>query len=685
MAETASRYRPDIDGLRAIAVLAVLFNHLHPDLPPSGFLGVDVFFVISGFVVTASLQARPMLNPAAFLLGFYQRRVKRLLPALLLCVLSMAVITALVIPPTGPELTTSLRTAATALIGVSNLYLWRTSSDYFGSSAHLNPFTHTWSLGVEEQFYLLFPLLVLVLGASNRRLGLGLLALSLASLVLHLHLSINGEVASAFYLMPARFWELGIGALAFLGQRRNQPSGPLAWFSILLLLGALLLPKEQQTAGTLAAAGFSALLLFVLPQRSTLASWLSVPGLVRLGRLSYGLYLWHWPLLVLLRWTIGVNLASGALMLGLTLLIAEASFRWLEQPLRTGSWSVQPAGTLMRGLGMAGVGVGLLVTMDGPLRGRLYSGKPQAEVRPLVTLPDGRQLDPQQCQAGTRTESDSLLRRCSVEQADPRAPRVFFAGDSHAGALWPLAAALAARRGVAVEDISNGWCPFPSLYYERGGPFPRSPAQAKRCLAYGQARLAAIAERGRPGDSLVITSRLAYYFSSPEQRTPANVRSDNDRLTFQNQHGKSISLAEAQSLFANNLATLTASLGRRGIRVILISPTPEYDQPDQIQALCEPQWFRPELPPSCRSATPRQRHDIMLEQARLEPLFRPALQAVPKLHVIDSLAFLCPNPQKLCSNQSGGTLLYSDSNHLSPEGALRLLPPLEALLATNRV
>ena len=204
-------YRPEIDGLRAFAVLAVIINHFNKEILPGGYLGVDIFFVISGFVITSSIYKRPSKNFKDFISGFYERRIKRLVPALLFFVL----ITGVVICLFNPRPIFSIRTGIASLFGVSNIYLFKQSTDYFAQTTELNIFTHTWSLGVEEQFYFIFPFVVWLSGfgkkAKNgsRNLFLIVGALTVISLIRFIYLYPINQPA-AYFLMPTRFWEMAV-------------------------------------------------------------------------------------------------------------------------------------------------------------------------------------------------------------------------------------------------------------------------------------------------------------------------------------------------------------------------------------------------------------------------------------------------------------------------------------------
>ena len=151
-----NRYRHEIDGLRALAIIAVIINHFNNKLFPNGYLGVDIFFVISGYVITSSIAKRKYNNFMEFIIGFYSRRIKRLMPALIFFIVILSICICLF----NPDPKWTLRSSAASLFGINNIFLYWRSTDYFAESTYLNPFSHTWSLGIEEQFYLFFPWLV---------------------------------------------------------------------------------------------------------------------------------------------------------------------------------------------------------------------------------------------------------------------------------------------------------------------------------------------------------------------------------------------------------------------------------------------------------------------------------------------------------------------------------------------
>lgn len=313
-------YLPAIDGLRALAVLAVLAFHLDPAFLPGGFAGVDVFFVISGYVVARSLAGREGERVGAFLAGFYARRVRRILPALVVCLLLTSLFTVWLVPESWLSSTTH-RVGLAAFFGLSNLALVLHQDDYFSPRTDFNPFTHTWSLGVEEQFYFIFPLLFLIwlhwrCHQQGRWIARALLpGLALVSLGVA-YLWGQQRPDWAYYLLPARFWELALGVLLFQWQQGGLRLPP-AMQRIILPLGLMLIaagylwsdPQAFPYPWALLPVSGSLLVLWGISQGGS--GWvlqaLQQPVLRYVGLLSYSLYLWHWPVYVLLRWTLGLE------------------------------------------------------------------------------------------------------------------------------------------------------------------------------------------------------------------------------------------------------------------------------------------------------------------------------------------------------------------------------------------
>ena len=342
-----SRYRPEIDGLRAFAVVAVIINHFNKEILPGGYLGVDIFFVISGFVITSSLYQRPSKNFKDFISGFYERRVKRLVPALSIFVLIMTITICLF----DPEPNETLKTGLTSLFGLSNLYLFKYSTDYFAQSTALNVFTHTWSLGVEEQFYILFPFLIWFSGFGRqtkngaRNLFLMVAALTIASLIGFVYLYPINQPA-AYFLMPTRFWEMAAGCLLFIGfQKRKSIEQFLEKVPPLLLLaliiGVMFLPMSWATTSTVTVVALSSILIASLKKGTASYEFFTNSRVVYIGLISYSLYLWHWGVLSISRWTIGIHWWSFPFQIALMFSLAIFSYRWIETPLRKKSWSFE--------------------------------------------------------------------------------------------------------------------------------------------------------------------------------------------------------------------------------------------------------------------------------------------------------------------------------------------------------
>jgi len=372
------RFRPDIEGLRGVAVLLVVLFHAWPELLGGGFIGVDVFFVISGFLITGLLYRELGATGRISFSGFYVRRIRRLFPAAALALAATFLLSAWILSPLAlPRVTGD---GVAAALSVANIRFALASGDYFTAVATPSPFLHYWSLSVEEQFYLVWPATLLVIAklGGRRLLGPAILVITVVSLVLALATT---EVAAgwAFYSLPTRAWQLAVGGLlAIVALERVQVravSGALAAVGWLGLGGVLLAGLVFDEL--LAYPGWWALL-------PTLGAVLIIAGGDRrggpgflletrplrfLGRISYALYLWHWPLLVLPAVAFGGDLPPLArlALVGLAVAIATASTLLLEEPIRRGTAaaagrrSLRLAGPPLMGMALAVV-IGVTAT-----------------------------------------------------------------------------------------------------------------------------------------------------------------------------------------------------------------------------------------------------------------------------------------------------------------------------------
>ena len=343
---TPINYRADIDGLRGIAVLAIVLYHSGTFQIRGGFTGVDVFFVISGFLITSILD-RELTRGTFSLAGFYERRARRIIPALIatLC-LAWLVSFAVLLPHDFKAFSGSLAGAVTF---TSNMVFWR-DTGYFAAPADTKPLLHTWSLAIEEQFYVLFPLVLVAVHRRGRRatqVVIGLIAL--CSFSLSLWATYHAPKA-AFYLAPMRAWELMLGSLvaleAFPAPARQSTADCLTALGLgLVLCGLFVVSPTSAFPGvvaTLPCVGAALIVHGGLRARTAVGALLSWRPLVFIGLISYSLYLLHWPVLVLARYYAIWPLREyqGALLLAGAGGLAVVSWRWIERPFRQPQRSV---------------------------------------------------------------------------------------------------------------------------------------------------------------------------------------------------------------------------------------------------------------------------------------------------------------------------------------------------------
>jgi len=345
---SATPYRPDIDGLRAVAVLAVVAYHAWPRALGGGFVGVDVFFVISGFLIT-----RILLAPDFSFASFYARRVRRIFPALLIVLAATAAIGATFLPPDN------LRNLLVHTIGgglfVANIVSYH-DVGYFNGVAELKPLVHLWSLGVEEQFYLLWPVLVW-LAVRKKVLAPAITIVAVASLALFLWWSERDPRAS-FYLSPARFWELLAGAMLVRTAVPERWRGAAAATGLALIAAStMLLSAETELPGMLMLVPVvGACLVVASPGAHRAGRLLASRAAVAIGLISYPLYLWHWPLLSLLRnFDRAPSTAAICATVALAFVLATLTWRTVERPLV--ALRLRPLAATLAAAMLAGVGL----------------------------------------------------------------------------------------------------------------------------------------------------------------------------------------------------------------------------------------------------------------------------------------------------------------------------------------
>ena len=518
MASSGLRYRPEVDGLRTIAVLPVILFHMGLETFAGGFVGVDVFFVISGYLI-GTIILTEVAEGRFSLVRFYERRARRILPALFLM---LAVSTPLAVLTMLPG---QLAEFGANLIGtglfVSNLTLYL-QGGYFGGPAELKPLLHTWSLAVEEQFYILFPLVALML---RRWMGgwtvfAVILALSVASLALADVLSYRNPTIN-FYALPTRAWELGVGVLVALWLMRRPalrgaPAELASAAGLAAILAAVLLFDEDtrfpSLLATLPVFG-TALLLLADGAEARVGRLLSVRPMVWIGLVSYSLYLWHQPTLAFLRlaWPEAADQALPlALAGGLSGALAWASWRYVEQPVRDRTRVGSRAMFRIAGAGIAvSVIAGALLVQTGGLIGRY----PPADRMLAATSVAGNGV----------YVSSAYYAEVWERPVPPDRPTVMLIGDSHSQDFYNMIRAVGAfpDHAIVARYLTARCQPMLGLSEMQG------QADRERCgrgigsltpeivAEAGQADIVLIVASWRPWGAERIAETLAAFDRSP--------------------------------------------------------------------------------------------------------------------------------------------------------------------------
>jgi peptidoglycan/LPS O-acetylase OafA/YrhL len=599
------RHLAEIDGIRAIAVTAVIIFHYEHSALPFGYLGVDIFFAISGYVITSSIVSR--LNAGVFTLNdFFMRRIKRLFPALALVVVTTIVLATLLLPKDA-----SFITGSAALLGLSNIILWAAGLDYFATSAEWNPLTHTWSLSVEEQFYLFFPLLLLFLrgrpSATMTCLGL------VGSISLAAYVAVwSSSPMVAFYLSPFRLWELIAGALVFYChyvQRNASIHVPyrnvvMSIFMVVLLV-ILTGTWLSERSATLLSVATTCGLLYLSGVGRASNRLLLHPVLQVTGEISYSLYLWHWPVAIFTKLLVPTGLVLPVYVVT-TAATAVLSYAAIERPLRYSSWKWSRERFLVA-LPTLAFGTACVIGVLWFARSALYLGPPTMLERSFLVespchIPDHKGL--LNCLRSDRASSNTI----------------WLLGDSHAGNFLLSLRTASERLGSGLQHLT-GRSLFRSLADQCGvGDCPEGTAEDV---------VAHLGRIARPGD-IVVMSFARDRFMREQDVT--------DR-------------------FRRSLDKLVGDLSKMRIHVVLVEDIPKVCKDDG-------EFFRSTLQTeACR---------VRLVQSRQERQILSDIYAyIAGRHgvtVIDPHDALCElrNAEPVCSSWLAGDFLYIDASpHLS--------------------
>lgn len=658
VASSAVTYRADIDGLRAVAIVAVVAYHAGLPGFGGGFVGVDVFFVISGYLITGVLWGELGRTGSISWGNFYARRVRRLLPAMVVVVLATLVIGVIVMVP-DPELRWLSQSVVAVATSLSNMFFYTKTSGYFGADADLQPLLNTWSLAVEEQFYLVWPV-VLWLGhrllRGGRRHGRAMLVGLLGAIMVVSFASsivlVRSNQAAAFYWMPPRLWELAAGGILAMVVHRLPRWSASAAVAMAAAGAAMVLVSVVALDPSVAFPGLyvvpvvlgTVLLIASGAQSGTnpVARVLSTRAFVGVGLLSYSWYLIHWPLLVFARLvTTETDLVRDVLIALGSLGLAALSFRWVEQPFRVGGRRVLRTSRVSL---VAGVGATVIVAAAG-----------------LVVLSDTDRWSQLEM---SESASDALQENRTAQEPCPDLPTggaeavdcrfelggeqtLVLAGDSHALALLPAAKDAASELGWDLEVLWDTACPFTVGYSPPAGAEGFDPL----CVQENQVRYDHIVDPAADIGAVITTGR-----------STSIVRQD-----------ASAGTAAAAAQWERALAGTLEGIAAAGVPVLVVSDVPRFEL----------------SVPECTI----RRDDCAVDvddardfRAPVADAERGAASNVAGVRVWDPFEVLC-GPVS-CAATRGSVVLYRDTDHLSEAGARDVAPAmieqLELLLADVR-
>ena len=635
-----NRYRSDIDGLRALAVLPVLFYHVGIPFFSGGYVGVDIFFVISGFLITG-LIVEELKRGEFSVANFYERRIRRIFPALFFMIFLVMLAGLFILLPR--EFAYYGKSAVATAVFISNMFFWKTTSNYFDGPAETHPLLHTWSLAVEEQFYILFPvLLFLVYKFARKYLSQILLLILLGSLVLSVW-GVSNAPTATFYLAPTRAWELLIGsilAIGFIPEIKRSFAASLMGLMGLICIAYPVFFYDSDTAFPGLAAVVPCLgAAFIIhagsgSHKTLISTLLSSRLLVGVGLISYSLYLWHWPLIVFLRHHILLRALSPTeifCVIAASFIMAIISWRYVEKPFRGREGFLTRPKLFSAGFAsiVSVIALGLFLSMNGGLASR-FTGLDKVAMQNEPVREDWAAYTREDCFISEHANWKPSS--CKLAAGQANGGRALLWGDSYAAHY---------AAGFLQQQAST---PFFLLQYTA----PRCPplfdyfaASNPECTEFNKALLNLLKENKI--DTVIMSAKWQSYL----------VRSKMSYL----QIGMTVN-----------------ALSEHGIRVILIGQSPlyEFSYPDEF-------YF---------SQARHQNADAGYAELAFSASVNSEIKkSSPDAHFFDPTLSFCRKDK--CIYRENGMYLVSDSGHMTRYGSGKavaaLLDSLKAALENSTI
>jgi peptidoglycan/LPS O-acetylase OafA/YrhL len=622
------KYQPEVDGLRALAVLPVLFFHSGWAVFSGGYVGVDVFFVISGYLITGILAAELADNRFS-ILNFYERRIRRIMPCLLAVIIASSVAAAILLVPM--DFRDFAKSVVATLFFASNVLFFR-QSGYFDEQSEIKPMLHTWSLAVEEQYYIFFPILLWLIHRYARdRMFLLLAPMAMLSFALSVW-GVRHAPAFTFFMAPTRIWELFAGALLALGLvpaiEKRIIREAVSWLGLGLIGYAIIVFTEStRFPGLNALFPVVGALLLIHSARGTSAGWLlSHRAPVFIGLISYSLYLWHWPIIAFSEYRLGHGLSGleTAAAIAASLIVATVSWRYVERPFRIKGLFTRRR--IFQGAATAMAGMVVLALIGVVSNG--WPGRFPEEVARLERHANAYSPEREQCH---RDEDKIIAMEESCVYGAATAPSFAVWGDSHAIELSYALGEVAAKHQKSVMQFTYSSCP-PSLGLEVG-PRPN-------CREYNDTVVAFLAQDHEITTVFLIAAYAAHHWHVEE--------------------------------FSEGIRKTVGLLLGAGKRVVLVYPFP-----------------------TASASIPRTLARYAAAGTALDSLTIDEAEYLSKnafaFHLLDSISdanvvHVLPHERlcdgSVCAAQVGGTPLYYDQQHLSVAGAQYLEPLFEPLFRT---